>query len=170
MLDIVHRIPFKLIKKSLVSRIHMTTPTDIRSAPLFEGPSGPGCLLRANMRGRPRERYPAAPHLAAEKILVGNEELRPGWAMEWARTPAFFYGATDCSWTLPRHISSSACTANGPVVAELYPDLIYESKRLAMPVEMSSELNVLSGAWIVFPSRIAAPPRLYLEKPPRCPT
>jgi len=80
---IVHRIPFELIQKSLVTGIRIDHPDGLfdplryfedlqAQAPL------PGHGSASGFGNGIRRRI----YLAAEKILVGNEELRPGWAIE----------------------------------------------------------------------------------------
>ena len=78
----VHRIPFELIQKGLVSGIRVDHPDGLfdplkyfqdlqAQAPL------PGGVTNRSANGVRRHLY-----VAAEKILVKNEELRPTWAIE----------------------------------------------------------------------------------------
>jgi (1->4)-alpha-D-glucan 1-alpha-D-glucosylmutase len=141
---VVHAIPFDLIQKSLVSGIRIDHPDGLFD-PLryFEDLQAqvplPG-FSSNSAAGSGRRRI----YLAAEKILIGSEELRPGWAIEGTTGYGFlnlvnglFVDASKARFfqRLYRKFSGWSQT---------YLDLIYESKRLVMQVSMSSELNVLS--------------------------
>src|SRR4029077_11997883 len=83
-------------------------------------------------------------YLAAEKILVGNEELRPGWAIEGTTGYGFlnllnglFVDASKAGFFHRLYRKFTGWSQS-------YADLIYESKRLVMQVSMSSELNILA--------------------------
>ena len=140
---VVHRIPFELIQKSLVSGIRIDHPDGLfdplryfedlqAQAPLPAPGSANGNALQRRF------------YLAAEKILVGDEQLRPGWAIEGTTGYGFlnllnglFVDASKARFfqRLYRKVTGWS---------QSYSDLIYESKRLVMQVSMSSELNVLS--------------------------
>ena len=142
---IVHSIPFKLIQKSLVTGIRIDHPDGLfdplryfedlqAQAPLpgHGSASGSGNGIRRRI------------YLAAEKILVGNEELRPGWAIEGTTGYGFlnllngvFVDASKAGFFQRLYRKFTGWSQS-------YSDLIYESKRLVMQVSMSSELNVLS--------------------------
>jgi len=142
---IVHRIPFGLIQKSLVTGIRIDHPDGLfdplryfedlqAQAPLpgHGSASGSGNGMRRRI------------YLAAEKILVGNEELRPSWAIEGTTGYGFlnllngvFVDASKAGFFQRLYRKFTGWSQS-------YSDLIYESKRLVMQVSMSSELNVLS--------------------------
>jgi (1->4)-alpha-D-glucan 1-alpha-D-glucosylmutase len=142
---IVHRIPFELIQKSLVTGIRIDHPDGLfdplryfedlqAQAPL------PGHGSASGFGNGIRRRI----YLAAEKILVGNEELRPGWAIEGTTGYGFlnllngvFVDASKAGFFQRLYRKFTGWSQS-------YSDLIYESKRLVMQVSMSSELNVLS--------------------------
>ncbi len=140
---VVHRIPFELIQKSLVSGIRIDHPDglfdplryfeDIQAqAPLPGHASTSGNGVRRRL------------YLAAEKILVGDEELRPGWAIEGTTGYGFLnlLNGVFVDASKARFFQRLYRTFTG--WSQSYSDLIYESKRLVMQVSMSSELNVLS--------------------------
>ena len=142
---IVHRIPFQLMQKSLVSGIRIDHPDGLfdplryfedlqAQAPLPGHASGNGS------GGGARRRV----YLAAEKILVGNEELRPGWAIEGTTGYGFLnlLNGVYVDSSKARFFQRLYRKFTG--WSQSYSDLIYESKRLVMQVSMSSELNVLS--------------------------
>ena len=139
---IVHHIPFELIRKSLVSGIRIDHPDGLFD-PLryFEDLQLQAPLpdpQPENHNGRRRI------YLAAEKILVGNEELRPGWAIEGTTGYGFLnlLNGLFVDASKARYFQRLYRKFTG--WSQSYPDLIYESKRLVMQVSMSSELNVLS--------------------------
>ena len=80
---IVHRIPFELIRKSLVSGIRIDHPDGLFD-PLryFEDLQAQAPLPGQRSAAGTGHGVQRRLYLAAEKILVGDEELRPGWAIE----------------------------------------------------------------------------------------
>lgn len=142
---IVHRIPFDLIQKSLVSGIRIDHPDGLFD-PLryFEDLQAQAPLpgqASANGTGTSVRRRV---YLAAEKILVGDEELRTAWAIDGTTGYGFlnllnglFVDASKARFFQRLYRKFSGWSQS-------YSDLIYESKRLVMHVSMSSELNVLS--------------------------
>ncbi len=141
---IVHRIPFDLIRKSLVSGIRIDHPDGLfdplryfedlqAQAPL------PGQAVNQSGNGVRRRLY-----LAAEKILVGDEELRPGWAIEGTTGYGFLNLLNGLFVDASKGRFFQRLYRKFTGWSQSYSDLIYESKRLVMQVSMSSELNVLS--------------------------
>ena len=141
---IVHRIPFELIQKSLVSGIRIDHPDGLfdplryfedlqAQAPL------PGHSSATGFSNGRRRIY-----LAAEKILVGNEELRPGWAIEGTTGYGFLNLLNGLFVDASKARFFQRLYRKFTGWSQSYSDLIYESKRLVMQVSMSSELNVLS--------------------------
>jgi (1->4)-alpha-D-glucan 1-alpha-D-glucosylmutase len=142
---IVHRIPFELMQKSLVSGIRIDHPDGLfdplryfedlqAQAPLPGHPSGNGSGNGARRRV----------YLAAEKILVGNEELRPGWAIEGTTGYGFLNLLNGVFVDTSKAGFFQRLYRKFTGWSQTYSDLIYESKRLVMQVSMSSELNVLA--------------------------
>jgi len=141
---IVHRIPFDLIRKSLVSGIRIDHPDGLfdplryfedlqAQAPL------PGEAANPSGNGVRRRLY-----LAAEKILVGDEELRPGWAIEGTTGYGFLNLLNGLFVDASKGRFFQRLYRKFTGWSQSYPDLIYESKRLVIQVSMSSELNVLA--------------------------
>jgi (1->4)-alpha-D-glucan 1-alpha-D-glucosylmutase len=142
---IVHRIPFELIQKSLVSGIRIDHPDGLFD-PLryFEDLQAQAPLpgqASANGSGNGARRRV---YLAAEKILVGDEELRPGWAIEGTTGYGFLNLLNGLFVDASKARFFQRLYRKFTGWSQSYPDLIYESKRLVMQVSMSSELNVLS--------------------------
>jgi (1->4)-alpha-D-glucan 1-alpha-D-glucosylmutase len=141
----VHGIPFGLIRKGLVSGIRVDHPDGLfdplkyfedlqAQAPLpEEGPAIP------SSNGARRRLY-----VAAEKILLKNEDLRPGWAIEGTTGYGFLNLLNGLFVDGSRKRVFQRLYRQFTGWSQSYADLIYESKRLVMQVSMSSELNVLS--------------------------
>jgi (1->4)-alpha-D-glucan 1-alpha-D-glucosylmutase len=141
---IVHRIPFELVQKSLVSGIRIDHPDglfdplryfeDIQAQVPLPGHAPPN----GSSSGRRRI------YLAAEKILVGAEELRPGWAIEGTTGYGFLNLLNGLFVDASKARFFQRLYRKFTGWSQSYSDLIYESKRLVLQVSMSSELNVLS--------------------------
>ena len=140
---VVHRIPFELIQKSLVSGIRIDHPDGLfdplryfedlqAQAPLPVPGSANGNALQRRF------------YLAAEKILVGDEQLRPGWAIEGTTGYGFLNLMNGLFVDASKARFFQRLYRKFTGWSQSYSDLIYESKRLVMQVSMSSELNVLS--------------------------
>jgi (1->4)-alpha-D-glucan 1-alpha-D-glucosylmutase len=141
---IVHRIPFDLMQQSLVSGIRIDHPDglfdplryfeDLQAQAPFPGHAS------ANSGNAGRRRV----YLAAEKILVGNEELRPSWAIEGTTGYGFLNLLNGLFVDSAKGRFFQRLYRKFTGWSQSYSDLIYESKRLVMQVSMSSELNMLS--------------------------
>ena len=82
-------------------------------------------------------------YVAAEKILVKSEDLRPGWAIEGTTGYGFLNLLNGLFVDGSRRRVFQRLYRQFTGWSQSYADLIYESKRLVMQVSMSSELNVL---------------------------
>jgi (1->4)-alpha-D-glucan 1-alpha-D-glucosylmutase len=142
---IVHRIPFELIQKSLVSGIRIDHPDGLFD-PLryFEDLQAQAPLPGYGSTNAPGHGSRRRVYLAAEKILVGNEELRPGWAIEGTTGYGFLNLVNGLFVDSSKARFFQRLYRKFTGWSQSYSDLIYESKRLVMQVSMSSELNVLS--------------------------
>ena len=140
----VHGIPFALIQKGLVSGIRVDHPDGLFDPQKYfedlqaqvplpgEGPAAAGSAVRRRL------------YVAAEKILVGDEELRPSWAIEGTIGYGFLNLLNGLFVDGSRKRVFHRLYRKFTGWSQSYADLIYESKRLVMQVSMSSELNVLS--------------------------
>ncbi|MBZ5649924.1 MAG: malto-oligosyltrehalose synthase [Acidobacteriia bacterium] len=142
---IVHRIPFDLIQKSLVSGIRIDHPDGLFD-PLryFEDLQAQAPLLGHTSANGAGSGVRRRLYLAAEKILVGDEELRPGWAIEGTTGYGFLNLLNGLFVDASKGRFFQRLYRKFTGWSQSYSDLIYESKRLVMQVSMSSELNVLS--------------------------
>ena len=141
----VHRIPFALIQKGLVSGIRVDHPDglfdplkyfeDLQAAVPLPGNGAATATPNGN-----RRRF----YVAAEKILLKNEDLRPGWAIEGTTGYGFLNLLNGLFVDGSRKRIFQRLYRQFTGWSQSYADLIYESKRLVMQVSMSSELNVLS--------------------------
>ena len=75
---------------------------------------------------------------------MGNEELRPGWAIEGTTGYGFLNLLNGLFVDASKAHFFQRLYRKFTGWSQSYADLIYESKRLVMQVSMSSELNVLS--------------------------
>ncbi len=84
-------------------------------------------------------------YIVTEKILLGNEELRSGWAIE-GTTGYDFLGLVNGMFVDRQgrraFLRLYEAFTNSPPFSD---DLVYESKRLILQTSMSGELNVLAG-------------------------
>ncbi len=140
----VHGIPFALIQQGLVSGIRVDHPDGLFDPQKYfedlqaqvplpgEGPAAAGSPVRRRL------------YVAAEKILVGDEELRPSWAIEGTIGYGFLNLLNGLFVDVSRKRVFHRLYRKFTGWSQSYADLIYESKRLVMQVSMSSELNVLS--------------------------
>lgn len=141
----VHRIPFELIQKSLVSGIRIDHPDGLFDPLRYfedlqaQAPMPGHASSNGSGKGARRRLY-----LAAEKILVGNEELRPAWAIEGTTGYGFLNLLNGLFVDASKARFFQRLYRKFTGWSQSYSDLIYESKRLVMQVSMSSELNVLS--------------------------
>jgi (1->4)-alpha-D-glucan 1-alpha-D-glucosylmutase len=84
-------------------------------------------------------------YIVTEKILLGNEELRPGWAIE-GTTGYDFLGLVNGIFVDRRGRRAFLRLYEAFTGSESFcDDLVYESKKLILQTSMSGELNVLAG-------------------------
>ena len=141
----VHRLPFDFIQRGLVqNRIDhpdgLFDPLKYFQDLQTQSPL-PGGSSNRSANGVRRHVY-----VAAEKILVKSEELRPSWAIEGTTGYGFLNLLNGVFVDGSRKHVFQRLYRQFTGWSQPYADLIYESKRLVMQVSMSSELNVLSGA------------------------
>src|SRR4029453_4774772 len=89
-------------------------------------------------------RLPSGCYTVVEKILIGDERLRPDWPVAGTTGYEFLNGLNGL------FVDTSAA----PLLRDVYgrfigapqgfPDIVYESKKLVLSVAMSSELTVLA--------------------------
>jgi len=140
-----HRIPFALIQRGLVCGVRVDHPDGLFDPLKYfhdlqtQAPLPAESSASSSANGGRRRVY-----VAAEKILVNNEELRPGWAIEGTTGYGFLNLLNGLFVDGSRKRVFHRLYRQFTGWSQSYADLIYESKRLVMQVSMSSELNVLS--------------------------
>ena len=141
----VHSLVFDLVRKGYISGMRIDHPDglldpqkyfeDIQEQVPLPGRSGasPG-------QAAPRRRF----FLMAEKILVGDEELRPSWAIEGTTGYGFLNFLNGLFVDSSRKRALLRLYRQFSGWSQSYADLVYQSKLLTLQVSMSSELEVLS--------------------------
>jgi (1->4)-alpha-D-glucan 1-alpha-D-glucosylmutase len=124
--EALHALPLRLWRERVVSGFRIDH---------VDGLWDPADYLR---------RLPQGPYVVVEKILLGDEQLRPDWETE-GTTGYDFLNAVGGVFVDP---------GARPTLAEVYSrftgtsgrfsDVVYESKKLVMEVALSSELTVLA--------------------------
>ena len=141
----VHALVFDLVWKGCVSGMRIDHPDglldpqkyfeDLQEQVPLSGRSetNPG-------QAPPRRRF----FLMAEKILVGDEELRPSWTIEGTTGYGFLNFLNGLFVDSSRKRAFLRLYRQFSGWSQSYADLVYQSKLLTLRVSMSSELNVLS--------------------------
>jgi (1->4)-alpha-D-glucan 1-alpha-D-glucosylmutase len=133
-----HALVFDLIRRGDVTGLRVDHPDGLLEPERYFADLQHGCLSALPEAGA--QRFFAI----AEKILMGDERLRQGWAIEGTTgydslnllNGLFVRGARKRAFT---RLYERFTGWSQP-----YDDLVYESKKLMLQVSMSSELNVLA--------------------------
>jgi (1->4)-alpha-D-glucan 1-alpha-D-glucosylmutase len=89
-------------------------------------------------------KLPADLYVVVEKILVGDERLRPGWATQ-GTTGYDFLNAVGAVFVDPgSRVALADVYARFTGVEGRFSDVVYECKKLVLEVSLSSELTVLA--------------------------
>jgi (1->4)-alpha-D-glucan 1-alpha-D-glucosylmutase len=124
--DALHELPLRLAREGVVSGFRIDH---------VDGLLDPVDYLR---------RLPGDVYVVVEKVLVGDERLRPGWATR-GTTGYDFLNAAGAVFVDPGSRAALAeVYARFTGSAESFSDVVYESKKLALEVALSSELTVLA--------------------------
>jgi (1->4)-alpha-D-glucan 1-alpha-D-glucosylmutase len=141
----VHSLVFDLVRKGYISGMRIDHPDglldpqkyfdDLQEQVPLSGRSevSPG-------QAAPRRRF----FLMAEKILVGDEELRPSWAIEGTTGYGFLNFLNGLFVDSSRKRALLRLYRQFSGWSQSYPDLVYQSKLLILQVSMSSEVELLS--------------------------
>jgi len=141
----VHSLVFDLVRRGYISGMRIDHPDGLldpekyfedvqEQVPLSE---------RSEMssgQAAPRRRF----FLMAEKILVGDEELRPSWAIEGTTGYGFLNFLNGLFVDSSRKRALLRLYRQFSGWSQPYADLVSQSKLLILQVSMSSELEVLS--------------------------
>jgi (1->4)-alpha-D-glucan 1-alpha-D-glucosylmutase len=143
--ETVHALVFDLVRKGYISGMRIDHPDGLLDPQkYFEDLQGqvPVCdKSEANLgQAAPRRRF----FLMAEKILVGDEELRPSWTIEGTTGYGFLNFLNGLFVDASRRRAFLRVYRQFSGWSQSYADLVYQSKLLILQVSMSSELEVLS--------------------------
>ncbi len=141
----VHALIFALVREGKISGLRIDHPDglfdpqqyfhDLQQQLPIAGGSPPGLNQAASHR-----RF----FLVAEKVLVGQEEPRPSWAVEGTTGYGFLNLLNGLFVDSSRKRAVLRLYEQFTGWSESYSDLVYECKRLVLQVSMSSELTLLS--------------------------
>ena len=141
----VHALVFDLVRRGYISGMRIDHPDglfdpekyfeDVQEQVPVVG-SAPADLRQPG----PRRRF----FLAAEKILIGDEELRPSWSIEGTTGYGFlnFLNGLFVDSSKKRALLRLYQQFSG--WSQSYDDLVYECKRLVLQVSMAGEVTVLA--------------------------
>jgi (1->4)-alpha-D-glucan 1-alpha-D-glucosylmutase len=141
----VHALVFELVRRGYISGMRIDHPDGLfdpekyfenvqEQVPMVG--SGPADLRQPG----PRRRF----FLMAEKILIGDEQLRPSWSIEGTTGYGFlnFLNGLFVDGSKKRALLRLYRQFSG--WSEGYGDLVYECKRLVLQVSMAGEVTVLA--------------------------
>jgi (1->4)-alpha-D-glucan 1-alpha-D-glucosylmutase len=124
--DAVHALPFRLVERHGVSGLRVDHVDGLFDPKEYLG------------------RLPAGLYVVVEKILMGEERLRPGWSVAGTTGYEFLnllngiFVDPDAGESLRETFRLFSGAAAG------YGDVVYECKKLILQASMSSELTVLA--------------------------
>jgi len=143
--ETVHALVFDLVRKGYVSGMRIDHPDGLLDPQKYFEDLQEQVPISGKSQASPdkagaRRRF----FLMAEKILVGDEELRPFWTIEGTTGYGFlnFLNGLFVDASRKRALLRLYCQFSG--WSQSYADLVYESKLLILQVSLSSELEVLS--------------------------
>jgi len=141
----VHALVFDLVRKGYVSGMRIDHPDGLLDPQKYfedlqEQVPLSGKSEVSPVQAAPRRRF----FLMAEKILVGDEELRPSWTIEGTTGYGFLNFLNGLFVDSSRKRALLRLYRHFSGWSQSYADLVYQSKLLILQVSMSSELEVLS--------------------------
>jgi (1->4)-alpha-D-glucan 1-alpha-D-glucosylmutase len=156
--QLVHSLLFELIRQGHVSGLRVDHPDGLFDPEQYFLELQKGCLaarIAAESDGRsPLElnakevetpqRGDRPFFVVAEKIMTGNENLRPQWAIEGTTGYGFLNFVNGLFVDASHKKALRRLYRRFTGWSEEYRDLVYNCKRLILQVSMSSELNVLA--------------------------
>jgi len=141
----VHRLVLDLVRDNLVTGLRIDHPDGLFEPHRYFQDLQEACrAVRSSPQGETGAESGSRPFfVVVEKILVGDEELRP-WAIEGTTGYGYlnFLNGVFVDRARKRAIERIYRRFTG--WTQPYEDLVYESKKLILQVSMSSELNVLA--------------------------
>lgn len=156
--QLVHALPFDLIRQGYVSGLRVDHPDGLFDPENYFLELQKGCLaarLAGESQGRSsfeletkeleiRQRGDRPFFIVAEKIVTGDENLRPQWAIEGTTGYGFLNYVNGLFVDASHKEALRRLYRRFTGWTEEYRDLVYNSKRLILQVSMSSELNILA--------------------------
>ncbi len=139
----VHCLVLRLVREDKVTGLRIDHPDGLFEPHRYFHDLQEACRASRASRDDARAVQDTPFFIVAEKILTGDEELRP-----WAIAGTVGYGSLN--FLNGVFVDSSAKRAFERLYRRFagwqqsYEDLVYESKKLILQVSLSSELNVLS--------------------------
>ncbi len=136
----VHRFVFELIREGWVTGLRVDHPDGLFEPEKYFRDLQAGCRIALGA-GAPAQRF----FVVAEKILVGDEDLRPGWAIEGTTGYGFLNYLNGLFVDARNRRAFSRLYSRFTGWHQSYDDLVYECKGLILRTSMSGELNVLAA-------------------------
>ena len=141
----VHSLVFDLVRRGFISGMRIDHPDGLLDPQKYFEDIQEQVPLRSESETSPGQVAPRRRFfLMAEKILVGDEELRPSWAIEGTTGYGFLNFLNGLFVDSSRKRALLRLYRQFSGWSQSYPDLVYQSKLLILQVSMSSELEVLS--------------------------
>jgi (1->4)-alpha-D-glucan 1-alpha-D-glucosylmutase len=141
----MHSLVFDLVRRGYISGMRIDHPDGLLDPQKYFEDIQEQVPLRSEsetspVQVAPRRRF----FLMAEKILVGDEELRPSWAIEGTTGYGFLNFLNGLFVDSSRKRAFLRLYRQFSGWSQSYSDLVYQSKLLILQVSMSSELEMLS--------------------------
>jgi len=127
-----HALVFELVRQGVVSGLRVDHPDGLLYPEQYFQDLQQAC-------GADRQLF-----LVAEKIVVGDETLRPTWAIHGTTGYGFLNFLNGVFVDSSKRRAFRRLYQSFTGWSQAYDDLVYESKKLILQVSMSSELNVLA--------------------------
>jgi (1->4)-alpha-D-glucan 1-alpha-D-glucosylmutase len=141
----VHSLVFDLVRKGDISGMRIDHPDGLLDPQKYFENIQEQVPISGRSETNPGQAVPRRRFfLIAEKILVGDEELRPSWAIEGTTGYGFLNFLNGLFVDSSRKRALLRLYRQFSGWSQSYPDLVYQSKLLILQVSMSSELEVLS--------------------------
>jgi (1->4)-alpha-D-glucan 1-alpha-D-glucosylmutase len=141
----VHALVFDLVRKGYVSGMRIDHPDGLFDPQkYFEDVQKQVPVSGDSPEGLHQPAGPRRFFLMAEKILIGNEDLRPSWPIEGTTGYGFLNLLNGLFIDSSKKRALLRLYRQFSGWSQSYGDLVYECKRLALDVSMASELIVLA--------------------------
>ena len=141
----VHRLVLDLVRDNLVTGLRIDHPDGLFEPHRYFQDLQEACrAARSSPQGEAGAESGSRPFfVVAEKILVGDEDLRP-WAIEGTTGYGYLNFLNGVFVDRARKRAFERIYRRFTGWTQPHEDLVYESKKLILQVSMSSELNILA--------------------------